>query len=110
SQTYQVNLNYQTENLEKTNLEYDQNENETTYQVIENIYSIIPDFEKLTPDERKIAEYLEMETLLKDAKRKLEMANRDLFNLRYEQNTESIIQKREEIYTRIEKIKDETPL
>ncbi|MEM2138592.1 MAG: hypothetical protein QXM96_00345 [Candidatus Woesearchaeota archaeon] len=110
SQTYQFNLNYQNENSETEALEYNQNENETTYQVIENIYSIIPDFEKLTPDEKIIAQYLDMETMLKDAKRKLEMANRDLFNLRYEQNTESIIQKREEIYTRIEKIKDETPL
>ncbi|MEM3373964.1 MAG: MopE-related protein [Candidatus Woesearchaeota archaeon] len=100
----------QENNVEITQTSSNDTEQETTYQVIENIYSVIPDFDTYSPDDKKIVEYLDMETLIKDAKRKLEMANRDLFNLRYKPDTESILQARDEIYQRIEKIKDETPL
>ncbi|MBT3721721.1 hypothetical protein HN789_04900 [archaeon] len=85
-------------------------ESETTYNVIQNVYNVIPDFDTYSPDEKKIAEYLKMDVLIKDAQRKLEMANRDLFNLRNEPDTQSIIDKRDVIYNDIDKIKDDTPL
>ena len=82
---------------------------DTTYNVIQSVYDLIPDFEKYSPDEQKIAEYLKLDIAIKDARRKLEMANRDLYNLRYEQTTDSVIQKRDEVYAIIDKIKDTTP-
>jgi hypothetical protein len=81
-----------------------------TYNIVQNIYDIIPDFSTYSPDEKKIVEYLKMDVLIKDAKRRLEMANRDLYNLRLEPDTDSLLKKREEIYARIDAIKDETPL
>ncbi len=87
-----------------------QEEVETTYNVIQNVYNVIPDFETYSPDEKKIVDYLKMDALIKDAKRKLEMANRDLFNLKNQPDTDSVIKTRDEIYARIETIKDETPL
>lgn len=102
--------NYNNQDQEENLNEYLNDELNTNYQVVENVYSVIPDFDSYSPDEKKIAEYLDLETIIKDSKRKLEMANRDLFNLRYMPDTESILSARDEIYNRIEKIKDETPL
>ncbi len=81
-----------------------------TFSQVQDVYNVIPNFDSYGPDEKKVIEYLDMEVLIKDAKRKLEMANRDIFNLRNEPDTDSIIQKRDEIYERIDSIKDETPL
>ena len=86
------------------------NEPETTYNVVQDVYNVIPDFDTYSPDEKKIVEYLEMDVLIKDAKRKLDMANRDLFNLKYQPDSISLINKREEIYADIDQIKDTTPL
>ncbi|MFH2020563.1 MAG: MopE-related protein [archaeon] len=87
----------------------DETEAISTYNVVQNVYDVLPNFEQYGPDERKIVEYLQLEVLLKDAKRRLEMANRDLFNLRLEPDTESVLSRRNEIYATIDKIKDETP-
>lgn len=85
-------------------------ETEETYAVVQNVFDVIPDFNTYSPDEKKIAEYLSMDVLIKDAIRKLEMANRDLFNLNNEVNTQSILDKRDEIYKQIDEIKEKTPL
>jgi len=86
------------------------NEADTTYNVIQEVYDVIPDFDTYSPDEKKIVEYLKMDVLIKDAKRKLDMANRDLFNLKYQPDSVSLINRREEIYAGIDNIKDTTPL
>lgn len=85
-------------------------ESETVYNVVQNVYDVIPDFSTYSPDEKKIAQYLNMEVLIKDAQRKLEMANRNLFNLNNEPDTQSILDKRDQIYIDIDVIKDATPL
>ncbi len=86
------------------------NEPDTTYNVIQEVYDVIPDFDTYSPDEKKIVEYLEMDVLIKDATRKLDMANRDLFNLKFQPDSISLINRREEIYAEIDQIKETTPL
>lgn len=86
-----------------------QNELDTTYNVIQDVYDLMPDFDTYSPDEKQISEYMQLDTLVKDAKRRLEMANRDLFNLGAQPDTESIILARDDIYKRIDEIKDQTP-
>jgi len=88
----------------------DEESPDETYNVVQNVYDVIPDFDTYSPDEKKIVDYLNMDVLLKDARRKLDMANRDLYNLRKEPDTQSILDKREEIYKRIDDIKDKTPI
>jgi hypothetical protein len=77
---------------------------------VQEVFNVIPDFNTYSPDEKKIAEYLGLEVLIKDAQRKLEMANRDLYNLNNEPDTQSILAKREKIYNDIDVVKDATPL
>jgi hypothetical protein len=81
-----------------------------TSSIVQDVYDVIPDFETYGPDERRIVQFLDLEVVLKDAQRKLEMANRDLFNLRTVTNPDEYETKRQEILKRLETIKDETPL
>ncbi len=80
-----------------------------TYNVIQNVYDLLPNIEAFNPDERTVAEFLDIDAKVKEAGRKLEKANRDLYNIKYEPDSESVIQKRDEIYDDIDQIKDETP-
>ena len=82
----------------------------TTYNVVQDVYDVIPDFDKYSPDEKKLATYLELDVLIKDATRKLEVANRRLFDLAKQDSTAGIIAERNEIYAEIDSIKDKTPL
>ncbi|NTV23274.1 MAG: hypothetical protein HGA85_02780 [Nanoarchaeota archaeon] len=82
---------------------------DTTYNVIQDVYNVIPDFDTYSPDEKRVVAYLDLATVIKDAKRKLEMANRDLYNLRLQSSTESVMDEQQSILDRIEEIKDTTP-
>jgi len=82
----------------------------TTYNVIQDVYDVIPDFDKYSPDEKKLALYLKLDVMIKDATRKLEVANRRLYDLAKKQTTAEIIAERDEIYNEIDSIKDNTPL
>ncbi|MBN1502343.1 PKD domain-containing protein [Candidatus Woesearchaeota archaeon] len=84
-------------------------ENET-FNVVQEVYNLLPDFDKFTPEQKRVAEILVLESKLKESKKKLDMANRDLFNLRYKTDSADIIETRDEILVRIETIKDETPI
>jgi hypothetical protein len=111
SKQYFVN---QTQTVLQTSVQEDdvieQAEPDTTFNIVQEVYNIIPDFDRYSPDERVVVQILDLELLLKDARRRLDMANRDLFNINREQSTDEIIEKRDEIYARIDQIKDETPL
>ncbi len=83
---------------------------ESTYNVVQDVYDIIPDIDTFTPDEKEIASYLSMDVMIKDARRKLDMANIDLYNLKNEKDSQALIEKRDEIYGKIDTIKDQTAL
>jgi hypothetical protein len=110
SDQYVVNISELASSVTLTSNTNDEEEVNTTFSDIQEVFDLIPDFSTYTPDERKVVEYLNMEILLKDAKRKLEMANRDIYNLRKEASAESFVEKQAQILIRIAQIRDSTPM
>ena len=78
--------------------------------IIDNINSLLTEFEKLDKAEREVFETLEIQKKLDDAKTELSRFKRDLNNLIWRKLNETELKEAEiDIYDKIENLKDEIP-
>ncbi|MBT3464633.1 PKD domain-containing protein [archaeon] len=81
-----------------------------TYTAVSEVLDLLPDFSLYSPEQRKVIELLNFDDRIKDLKKDLEKANRDLFNLRYKDNAIDVLDERNALLSQIEEIKNSIPM